>query len=477
MRRLHPMLLLLLAAGLFRFPVTPAHAQEDPCQRGMALFRRQQLAAAESLLTRCVAAEDRLEPLLALCAIDLIRERPADAVQWADRAVAAAPDSAAAYYWYGRCQAALGDRPAAEQAWNRALSLDAGHAATLEALARSKLAVGEDQAAYGLLTQLVRVTGGSPWASRLLSQISRRRGLWDQALRHWRDALAGGTPSAEDYRTAGELAILAEDTTYAVTAARLAVAADSSAASLAILGEALFAAHRLAAAVPVLEEAVRRDPQLPRARFNLANVYELLGRTGDAEREFRTFVRLQPDDPMGHLNLAAHLDGLGRTREALAELDRATALDGSQTGAWILKGRILEKLGDDERLLALLDTLAVQPGVDTAQVARWRRQAEQRHRETLAARREGKMLLLHIVTPDSVALDSVLAGLRQGRDFGELATRFSVGPTAAQGGPIGWVDPRDMVADLRRVIEPLRPQQVSPPVRSGGLYHLFKRVQ
>jgi len=465
------LVLLLLAAA-------PLRAQQSsPCDRGMELFRRQQFAAAESLLVRCVAQERTLQPLLALCAMALRQERAGAAVRWGDEAVAAAPDSVAAHYWYGRALLASGDRQAAEREWNTALGLDASHAPTLEALAHSKLETADDQAAYGLLTQLARVTGGRPWVHRTLSLLARRRGLWREALDHWRDALAGSEPAAEDYRTAGELAIIAGDTAYAVEAGRLAVAADSSAASLSTLGEALFAANRLDEAVTVLRRARQKDPSLGRVRFNLANVLELRGAFDEAEREFAEYLALEPADPLGRLNYAAHLDGQGRLREALVQLDRATALDSNLTGAWVLKGRVLEKMGDDHRLVSLLDTLQLRPDVDRDEVENWRQQVTARLEEERRALAEGKVELQHIVTPDSTTLATVLDELSRGRDFALLATRYSVGPTAARGGDIGWVDPRDMVADLRKVIVTLAPRQVSPPVRSGGLYHLFKRVR
>jgi len=71
----------------------------------------------------------------------------------------------------------------------------------------------------------------------------------------------------------------------------------------------------------------------------------------------------------------------------------------------------------------------------------------------------------------------LLAEIEAGEDFGNLAVRFSVGPTAARGGDIGWVAPQDMAGALREAIEVLGVNEISPPVESGGLTHLFKRIR
>ena len=67
--------------------------------------------------------------------------------------------------------------------------------------------------------------------------------------------------------------------------------------------------------------------------------------------------------------------------------------------------------------------------------------------------------------------------LDNGEDFGALATRFSTGATAVRGGDIGWVDPTQMVGDLREAIERLEPGETSPPVVTGGQTHFFKRIR
>ena len=84
---------------------------------------------------------------------------------------------------------------------------------------------------------------------------------------------------------------------------------------------------------------------------------------------------------------------------------------------------------------------------------------------------------MHLVTPDSLGAALAERDLHAGLDFAVVTTRYSVGPTAAQGGDIGWIDPRDMVGELRRAIEALAVQEISPPVASGGLFHIFMRVR
>jgi len=94
----------------------------------------------------------------------------------------------------------------------------------------------------------------------------------------------------------------------------------------------------------------------------------------------------------------------------------------------------------------------------------------------MGAVREGKVHILHMVLGQKEILDKVLESLELGANFAELTVRYSGGPAAARGGDIGWIKPADMVEPLRSAIEALAENEISPPVESRGLYHLFKRI-
>ena len=81
-----------------------------------------------------------------------------------------------------------------------------------------------------------------------------------------------------------------------------------------------------------------------------------------------------------------------------------------------------------------------------------------------------------MVLGDAETLTRVQEELAWGVDFADVTMRYSGGPAAARGGDIGWIRPEEMVEPLRGVIAGLATNEISPPVESEGLYHIFKRI-
>jgi len=446
------------------------------CAEGMRLAAERQYDAARVELTSCLEAEgEALAPLIALTAMALDQDRRAEALDWSFRAVTAFPDSVDAEYWHGRSLAVTGDVTGARGAWEHGLQLNQVHAPTIRALANLLLSLGEERPAYGLLNHLILVDGPDAWTLKTLSNLARKNGLWRQALAHWDSALGLQAPDASDLRMAGELAILVGDTAYAVLRASEAVELEPGPASWGVLGEALFASQRIGEAIPLFERVLEAAPGSSTVRYHLANAYELVGRVEDAEAEFRRYTARQPADPAGFINFAVHLEKRGLTTEALHQAEQAVRLAPGQLQPALLRANLLEKLGDDLALGEAIDDLLARGLGDAVELSAWRKRLDDRQAGDLG--HAGKVLLLHIVTPDSTAVRLIEEDFLDGLDFSVIATRYSVGATAGQGGDIGWVDPEDMVAELSQAIRELKVQEVSRAIPSEGLFHFFKRVR
>jgi tetratricopeptide (TPR) repeat protein len=459
-------------------PSNPPTVNQDPCGEGERLFRERQYGPAEPLLKDCLQTQgDQASTLMFLNVIAVMEGRPQEGEAWGRRALALDSLSADGRYWYGRALLEQGRTEAARVQWEAGFALSMDHKGILEGLARLAMDAGEDAKAYNLLNQLLRQGVDEAWVHGLLSELARRKGLWAAALQHWREFMAREGEDEESLLTAGELSILAGDTAMAVTLGQKAVALSPTAASYGGLGEALFAADRHPEALEALRKATAMDPDEPRYQFNLANVLELLGEVAEAEAHFKRYVELTPDDAIGRLNYSIHLDRLGKTETALQQVDAALSMNRSLVSALVLRGQLLEKLGRYDEVLAVVDTLLARDKDNSPQLQRWRSEIVAAIGETERARQEGQVHLFHIMTPDSASVPMILEELSQGTDFSVLATRFSLGPTANQGGDIGWVTPSDMIEPMRSVIAKLRSNEISEPVRSGLYYHIFKRVR
>lgn len=100
---------------------------------------------------------------------------------------------------------------------------------------------------------------------------------------------------------------------------------------------------------------------------------------------------------------------------------------------------------------------------------------------------EGLVLTSHIllripqdvdnVTQEKITarMDSICGALRNGADFGELATRFSEDPgSASQGGKLPWIFAKQVYPEYSRVAYSLKLNEVSEPFLSPAGLHVVK---
>jgi tetratricopeptide (TPR) repeat protein len=102
-------------------------------------------------------------------------------------------------------------------------------------------------------------------------------------------------------------------------------------------------------------EAVRRNPGFERARAHLGNCLELLGRTGEAEAEYRAAASI----PLAQLGLARLRRAAGDAAGALALVEKAQAGDPLNAAAPKLAARVYSDLNRPRDSIHSLETAAV----------------------------------------------------------------------------------------------------------------------
>ncbi|MBM4131729.1 tetratricopeptide repeat protein [bacterium] len=452
-------------------------AGPEACARGREAYRRGEHEVARTALLECLAVEgDRLDLLLPLTVIALEAGDQAQALRFADRALAAAPEDPEALYWNGRALLAGGEPPRARERWEQALQRDGTHYGVLEGLARLAVGDGEPTRAYQFLMQMKQGGLDQPWLHRLLADIAAGRGLWSQALGHVQDALVLEPQAVADWRSSAELAILGGRLDKAVEYARHAVSLEPDGASLGGLGEAFFAADQVDSALVYLRKAVSRGGGAPRVRFNLANAMEVAGLHEEAGQQFRLFLKEQPNDSVGHFNYAIHLQKQGQLAGALAAVDQALRLDPGMLTAHVVRVQVLEDLGRWDDALGAVARLKELDRDNLAELNAWEQRLVRSRGAAEGAEAAGKMHLLHMVLTDREQLALVTEALGRGEDFAALVVQHSRGPAAARGGDIGWIKVDEMVEPIRGALLALRTGETSPPIESKGLIHLFKRI-
>ena len=116
-----------------------------------------------------------------------------------------------------------------------------------------------------------------------------------------------------------------------------------------------------------LEHAAALAPENYRGHYNLANLYDSLGRLEAAEASFREALRLRPDLFQAMVNLGILLARNGRPAEALEWLDRAHRLRPRHLAVMVNRAHVLQMLGQAERAIPLYrQALAIEPGLAAA---------------------------------------------------------------------------------------------------------------
>jgi len=450
----------------------------DPCETGPELYRAGDFVAAKKVLRECIETSGpSLQVLLPLVVMGVREGNLDEAVADGAVAVELAPTDVDARYWYGRALLRSDKPSAAKQQWETGLSLSTEHLGILEGLSRLALAEHEPAKAYQLLGRLQTVGAKQPWAQRLMAEIAADKGLWQQSLGHLEEAMVlEGGGKAGDLLTAAELSIMTGNKSQGVAYCRQAVIMEPGAETYGGLGKAYLTAGAVDSAIVYLRLAVDHDAQAPLFRFNLANALEISGAIDEAELHFQKFLEQVPDDAVGHFNYAVHLQKMGRDAEALISATRAVELDGEMLTARIVQVQLLEELGRWDEALAQLDVLKSRDTANKSQIDNWARRLVGARQVAVANAAAGNIHILDLVVSSPEMLARVQAELTSPGAFAELVVRYSVGVSAAKGGDIGWVNPAEMLPELEVVLRELGMNEISPPIESKGLYHIFKRI-
>ena len=142
-------------------------------------------------------------------------------------------------------------------------------------------------------------------------------------------------------------------------------------------GKQLYRDDQDTEAVAAFEQAVRLDPDLAEAHFRLGLSYEAVGKTENAESEYRksvetykTHLEANPDDAEAHYNLGQTHANLGNYSEAIREYRQATKLKEDDPDIYYDLGVAHTKLAQyDQAAAAFTKSLEIDPDYYRAQDA------------------------------------------------------------------------------------------------------------
>jgi hypothetical protein len=129
------------------------------------------------------------------------------------------------------------------------------------------------------------------------------------------------------------------------------------------------------------------------------------------------------------------------------------------------QGQTIGVLGKGTELVIMEET----PTMAKVQITAWIAKTE------LVASRP--LRALHIAVKTKAAIDSILADLKIGKEFIELARTKSILANAVKGGDLGYFSKGDFDPKIEAAIEALDINQISGIVETSFGFNIFKRIQ
>ena len=142
-------------------------------------------------------------------------------------------------------------------------------------------------------------------------------------------------------------------------------------------GKQLYRDDQDTEAVAAFEHAVKIDPDFAEAHFRLALAYEAVGKSEEAEREYKKaaegykkYLESNPDDAEAHYNLGQTYANLANYSEAIREFRQATRLKADDPDIYYDLGMAHTKLAQyDAAAAAFTKSLEIDPDYYRAQDA------------------------------------------------------------------------------------------------------------
>lgn len=98
------------------------------------------------------------------------------------------------------------------------------------------------------------------------------------------------------------------------------------------------------------------------------------------------------------------------------------------------------------------------------------------NKDTMYSSKEGEIRASHILVDNESEAKEIIKELEDGADFAELAKAKSIGPSAVNGGDLGYFGKGRMVAPFEDAAFALNVGEISEPVKTQFGWHIIKRM-
>lgn len=169
---------------------------------------------------------------------------------------------------------------------------------------------------------------------------------------------------------------------------------------------------------------------------------------------------------------------------SLAQLDPATRSE--NVLSFLIDMKIVAKAAEDKKVAdgkdfkakmefakerLLMDSLLASEGKAALTDANMKKVYDEAAKQITG---ESEVRARHILVENEDEAKKIVAELKKGADFAELAKKYSKDPGAADGGDLGFFTKEQMVPEFSAVAFTLEPGKISDPVKSQFGWHIIK---
>jgi Flp pilus assembly protein TadD len=241
-----------------------------------------------------------LEAVKGMVSIDLAKNRPADALKFLQEQISRNPNAPGLYLVQGEIQLQAKQLEQAETAFSRSVELDHTNAGALAILAQTRSSLGKNDLAIQDYQKAIELSPRDPHLYVGLGTIYERSGDWQRAEENYQKTLS---LQPENPLAANNLAYLLLEHNGDVTVAlSLAQTARKGLPKLPNSADTLAWAYyrngAFSAALPLLEDAVKKVPGSLVFRYHLGLTYQKLNETAQARTQFDKIIGTDPKSPL-----------------------------------------------------------------------------------------------------------------------------------------------------------------------------------
>ena len=321
--------------GLYVLLAVSCCAAADPCAEATAALQRREFAQAEGLLRQCIAAHpDQLLPYIQLCSIYQSQGRDSDLQKTALEGMKRFPAEKRFYITVGnragrdkRYRQAIEVFSEAFKRWPDDELFRKNLAGAHLGLGLQLMAANKYQEAEVQLRQATKLWPDDVEAHWNLGRTLHNLLRSDEAVREFDIVIKLDPQLKLTHSDRGVVLYQLREFDRAIADLTREIEMNPSyPPSYLFRGLARFAIADLDGAIKDLDIAVDRMPEILRAHYARARCLQRLGRSGEAETEYRTAMGLDPADPAPVNGLARLLMETGRKEEAEQLSEKAKEL-------------------------------------------------------------------------------------------------------------------------------------------------------